>query len=148
MLQTLLTDRFKLQLHGETRNVTAYTLLTGNNPPKLTAAQAGGESGLKATPMEGQKRTLQVVARNMTMQHLADVLGSQLHAPVINRTGLTGAFDFVLTLETPSDPTAASQDLDSSIITAFQEQLGLKLETTKAPGEFVIIDRVERPTEN
>jgi uncharacterized protein (TIGR03435 family) len=149
MLQTVLTDRFKLESHRETRNVTAYALSTANSPPKLTAAQAGGESGLKATPIEGQKRTLQVVANSMTMQHLADVLGSQLHAPVIDRTGLTGAFDFAFTLEPPSDPTtAASQDLDSSIITALQEQLGLKLETTKAPGEFLIIDHLERPTEN
>jgi uncharacterized protein (TIGR03435 family) len=148
MLQTLLTDRFKLVFHRETKDVAAYTLLSGKNPPKLTPALANGESGIKVLPIEGQKSVVQMVGRNMTMQHLVDILGNQLRVPVIDHTGLTGSFDFDVKLDARDSSPGTSPDLGPLIVTAIQEQLGLKLESTKVPGEFLVIESVERPTLN
>ena len=146
MLQTLLKDRFKLAFHRETRDVPAFKLsvLSANLAPKLSPTQ-GGESGLRATAMEGQKGMVQVTAKNMTMQHLADILGSQLHAPIAESTGLAGSFDFTFSVEVESDATMPGA---TAISNAFRDQLGLRLEFTKAPGEFFVVESVDRPTEN
>jgi uncharacterized protein (TIGR03435 family) len=145
MLQTLLKDRFKLVFHREMKDVPAYrlTLLSGNGAPKLVPSQ-GGESGLRAVPMENQK-LVHLSARNMTMQHLSDILGNQLQMPVVDNTGLSGAFDFAFDIEMPS---AAAAPDGESISAAFRDQLGLKLDQTKAPAEFFVIEKVERPTDN
>jgi uncharacterized protein (TIGR03435 family) len=147
MLQTVLTDRFKLLYHRETRSVTGYTLLAGN-APKLKTATGGGESGMKTSPIAGQKSTIQVAGKNMTMQHFADVLGSQLHAPVLDRSGLAGSFDFSFSLDMGDVPAGVTPDLTPSLFTALQEQLGLKLESTRVPTEIFVIDSAEKPSEN
>jgi uncharacterized protein (TIGR03435 family) len=146
MLQTLLKDRFKLVFHRETRDVPAFKLsvLSASRTPNLTPSQ-GGESGLRATPVDGQKGIVQVTAKNMTMQHLADILGSQLHAPIAESTGLTGSFDFTFSVEVESD---AAMPAASAISNAFRDQLGLAFESIKAPAEFFVIESVDRPTEN
>jgi len=83
------------------------------------------------------------------MEMLAGALAGQLGRPVIDRTGLAGAFDFKLEW-TPdaAQADAAPVDAGPSLFTALQEQLGLKLESTKAPAEVIVIDHVERPSEN
>ena len=149
MLQTLLKERFKLVAHREIRDQTIYSLITGKNPPRLTPTQGNGETGIKVLPIAGQTLAAQVVGKNMTMQHLADILGSQLRSPVHDQTGLTGSFDFTFTLDKPSDAVGGTElDLISAIVTGLQEQLGLQLEAHKGQAEILIIDSAERPTEN
>jgi uncharacterized protein (TIGR03435 family) len=145
MLQTLLKDRFRLVFHREMKDVPGYrlALLSESGAPKLVPSQ-GGESGLRAVPMENQK-LVHLFARNMTMQHLADILGNQLQMPVVESTGLSGAFDFAFDIETSG--AGATPDA-GTISAAFRDQVGLKLDPIKAPAEFFVIEKVERPTEN
>jgi uncharacterized protein (TIGR03435 family) len=87
------------------------------------------------------------------MDVLATVLSRQFECDVLNRTGLAGRYDFELDWTPEAGPCAAlaesaAPSLHPSIFTALQEQLGLKLESTKAPVELLIVDHVEKPSEN
>jgi uncharacterized protein (TIGR03435 family) len=160
MIRTLLTDRFKVATHRETRELPQYTLVRakpdGALGPRLRPAAADCAAIMAAaqngTPPPRSDRVL-CGSRNrpgllaiggMTMDRIARGLWTQLGRVVIDRTGLQGSYDldleFAPDLSTPSDLT--------SIFTAVQEQLGLKLESTKGPVEVIVIDHVERPTEN
>jgi uncharacterized protein (TIGR03435 family) len=156
MVQKLLADRFKLTFHRDKKELAVYAITVGKNGPKLTKSE-GNPSGLPGLFFRG----LGVLpATNATIADLAGVMqGAVLDRPVVDQTGLTGRWDFTLTW-TPdefqfagmrggmpppaNDAAAAAPDL----FTAMQEQLGLKLESTKAPAEVFVIDRVAKPTDN
>jgi uncharacterized protein (TIGR03435 family) len=151
MLQTLLEDRFKLKLQLETKELPVYDLVVAKNGPKFGHGKDDGKSGvsrLSGTAIEWH---------NTSMEYLADWITPlpSLGRPVLDRTGLVGAYDFTLTYEGGADkdsgPAAVKAGLrdavDASILGALQE-LGLKLETDKAPIEFVTIEHVERPDAN
>jgi bla regulator protein blaR1 len=170
MLQALLEDRFKLKVHRETREVPVY-LLTVVKAPKLRPFKDGtctpnSVTFLPQTLAEGQRPCKALVAarRGMvdvegaTILEFSKLLNLALDRPVIDKTGLTARFDFHLEFApdqaTPRLPpagdgaTAADSGGVPSIFTALQEQLGLKLQPTRGPGEFLVIDHVERPSEN
>ena len=93
-----------------------------------------------------------ITAKAVTATVLASLLGPAVRRPVINRTGLPGTYDVELRW-TPSDLAAPARSESAlgdtpDIFTAMQEQLGLKLEPSRAPVDILVIDRVERPTEN
>ena len=87
--------------------------------------------------------------REVTMARLAQRLTSTLGRPVLDRTGLDGAFDVDLTF-TPDNPTVDSAGAPNapSLMTAIREQLGLRLESTRAPVDVLVVDRVQPPTQN
>jgi uncharacterized protein (TIGR03435 family) len=96
-----------------------------------------------------------LIAEAATIDMLSAALANQLNRPVIDRTGLAGAFNFKLMWNLPDAPTAVdgtgpdtNDQTGLSIFTAVREQLGLNLRSTKANAEVLIIDRVEKPTEN
>jgi uncharacterized protein (TIGR03435 family) len=142
MWQALLEDRFKLKLHRETRVLPVYTLVVGKNGPKIRAAEGEGQSGT----WEGKG---QLTAKKESMARFADALSRRMDRPVVDETGLSGAYDFVLDLlrdESHGDP---GPNYDGAIFTALQDQLGLKLEAKKQPVEILVIDHAEKlPTEN
>jgi len=145
MLRQLLADRFRLALHRETRMLPSYVLEVGKNPPKMQRAEPGDDE----TELHGGRggpTTLE--ARKTDMNRLAEVLGWRMDRPVVNQTGLNGQFNF--TLHWMADILRNSDDGadDVSIFTAVGEQLGLHLRTAKAPVEVLVIDHVERPSEN
>lgn len=149
MLQSLLADRFKMVVHHVTKEVPGYALVVGKGGPKLNP------SGLKPSaaddkPMMGGRRTDKssqtITARKMEMRDLAFLLVMTTNRPVIDRTGLTGQFNFDLNFAPlDSDTTDSSAP---SLFTAIQEQLGLRLDTTKAPLDGLVIDSIERPGAN
>jgi uncharacterized protein (TIGR03435 family) len=151
MLQTLLVERFKLAAHRETRDLPVYALVVGKNGPKLTKVEAR-ESGGDMSSGDGT-----ATGTAVTMVRLAGFLATpriDLGLPVVDQTGLNGAFSFTLKW-TPErklmkpDAEAPAPDAPPPILVALQEQLGLKLEKRKAPLEVVIVDHAERvPTEN
>lgn len=156
MLQKLLADRFSLKFHRDTRELSVYAITVGRGGPKLTKS-SGDPNGLPALFFRGLGN-LPVV--NATMADLAGVLQSTvLDRPVVDQTGIAGRWDFQL-LWTPDEfqfpglgarppvPAAASPDAPPDLFTAFQEQLGLKLEGAKAPAEVFVIDSVSKPSEN
>ena len=139
MLRNLLADRFKLQVHREKRLVTGYALRVAAGGHKLPAA-TGERSFFTARPglISGTSRTV---------TELVNPLTSMAGGPVVDETGLTGAYN--LKLEWTPDTGTASTTSEVSLFTALREQMGLRLEPSKVAVEVVVVDSVERtPTEN
>ena len=142
MLQTLLTDRFKLSVHTETKELPVYALMPAKNGPRLREAPADEEPSFRRTPGH-------IVAENEPISSLINAFRGNFFAlgvldrPVIDTTGLKGRYDFTLEWA-QRDP-----DTGPSLFTALQEQLGLRLVAQKGPVEVLVIDHVEKvPAEN
>ena len=89
----------------------------------------------------------ELTAHDIPMASLASTLEGQVHRTVIDKTGLTGSYDFTLKWS-PDDGSTAQTDAAPYIFTALQEQLGLKLQPAKGPVETLIVDHAEMPSEN
>jgi uncharacterized protein (TIGR03435 family) len=171
MVRSLLAERFKLVIHTEMRETPVYALLVARSDGRLgaqlrpssvdCAALLASFKARKETPpntINGRPSCgTRTTAGNMmttatTMADFVRNLAPMAGRPVVDRTGLTGAFDIDLTWA--PDPqgapgTAPSPDGDRpSLVTAVQEQLGLKLDSQRLPFETLVIDSVERPTED
>ena len=151
MVQALLAERFQLVIHREMRELPVYAMIVGKNGPKIHESDANSRPDVKTTASR-------ITAQKVRLSILAQLLSPMLDRPVLDRTGLDGRYDFDLQwsadgeLATAKDAGArAPGALDAagaSIFTAIQEQLGLRLETQKGPAEVLVVDRVERPSEN
>jgi uncharacterized protein (TIGR03435 family) len=141
MLQGLLKDRFKLALHRDTRQLPVYALTIAKNGSKLKPAES--TSGITSDT----NRTGWHVSAKTTMPQFAEFLARKLDRPVLDETGLKGAFEVVFDAA-PYSLDGAGDAGGPSVFTALQEQLGLKLEARKAPVEILVVDRAERPSEN
>jgi uncharacterized protein (TIGR03435 family) len=144
MLQALLADRFQLKLHRETRETPVYELVVGKNGPKLKASSADAKG---RNFVSANSAGMHMEAANGTMERLARQLSVTAGRPVIDKTGLAGYYAFTLDWASAIQPTQPDSDIPS-MFTAVQEQLGLKLESAKAPVEMLIVDRAEKPSEN
>ena len=146
MMRTLLAERFKLVVHHETRELTAYTLVSDTGGPKVRALNTAEPAGPNPFNMSDSGR---LTGTRVTADMLAIVLSNQLGRPVRNVTGFTGAFDFVLRWS-PDAATATLDDPDRpSLFTAVREQLGFRLVARKMPVDVIVIDHVDStPTEN
>jgi uncharacterized protein (TIGR03435 family) len=141
MLQTLLEDRFKLKLHSETKEGAVFHLVVAKNGPRLSASKdKNGDSyvGAQLGPV-----THRFIGRNATIEMLARRLEDELRRPVIDLPGIAGQFDF--NFEFAVDD--SKPENVPSIFSAIQE-LGLKLESAKGPVETLVINHVEKPSEN
>jgi uncharacterized protein (TIGR03435 family) len=153
MFQNLLVDRFKLKYHKETRILPAYELVVDKSGAKLTENKSPEHFDIPVRPTGFGK----LEATHCSMSYFSWSLSQRLDRPVIDQTGLTQFYDFKLEW-TPELPpgVAARPDLAANvpptngpdIFTALREQLGLKLDSHKGPVEVMIIDQVERPSEN
>jgi uncharacterized protein (TIGR03435 family) len=166
ILQSLLADRFKLTLHHETKELPVYALVIAKNGPKMHQATPGDTypNGMKDMYGKGHGMVIEagrglIVGQGIPFAVLVGALQhQQLGRTVVDKTGLTGKFDFTLQW-TPdviqSQPgsqqgmgDSPSPDADVSIFTAIQEQLGLKLEPQKGPMDVLVIEHIEKPSEN
>jgi uncharacterized protein (TIGR03435 family) len=137
MLQALLTERFQLKLHRESREMSVYFLITGKGTAKYQKSE--GESGYD---MDNGRRVL----KNHTMAQLADTLTFTVQRPVLDRTGLSGTY--TIPLEMSQEELGKSDGSAPSIFTIV-EGLGLKLESRKAPLEILVVDSGNKiPAEN
>jgi bla regulator protein blaR1 len=155
MLQPLLAERFKLAVHRETKEMPVFALVVGKTGAKFREAPTGEIPALTIRPGAG---TLQLKGVKASMSQLADTLTMIMGRTVLDRTGLRGDFSFSAEWANdpgqfgnpagfiaPSETAAATPEVSgSSIFTAFQEQLGLKLEPQKGPVEVLVIDHVQR----
>ena len=133
-LQSLLADRFSLAIHTVEKSASGYALLVAKGGSKISPVN-------EQTPPGTMRSPGRIDGRNGSMQMLAEVLSGLLARPVENRTGLSGGFTYKLEY-------AVADDSGPSVFTALQEQLGLKLESTKVIARSIVIDRILRPTEN
>lgn len=139
-LRGLLEERFLLRIHREQQLQPSYLLTEAKAGSKLIRAEKGpGQSGIKAGPGV-------LIGVAATMEQIVGYLNRLLDRPLIDKTGLTGNFNFKLQFAPES--TAAELSNDPSLFTALQEQLGLKLESAKLPAEILVIDQAQRPTAN
>jgi uncharacterized protein (TIGR03435 family) len=143
MLKTLLTNRFKVVVHRDTQLAQVYTLTAGKNGSKLQDAKDGRKNYINWTG-PGQV----AFTENQGLEGLINILSFLLSAPVLDETGLHGSYNFGLEFTNPRDPRPRQADSPPELFTAVQEQLGLKLEAKKGPVEVLVIDHMERPTEN
>ena len=153
MLQKLLADRFKLSIHREKKELAGVRADRRDGGPKLTE-DTDHPNGLPAFFGSGpQGRT----AQNATMAEFASDLQGSVDRPVVDQTALgSKRYDFVLrwmpfgraTNAAATPPSADNLDAPPDIFAAIQQQLGLKLESTKAPVDVIVIDHVEKPSEN
>jgi uncharacterized protein (TIGR03435 family) len=145
-VQSLLKDRFQLVYRREVREMPIYELVIAKGGSKLQPPKDGGDGrdGIGGGPKG-------LTGTKATMDMLATVLSRTVGRPVRNVTGLTGTFDFTLEfqrdLAPPSDENA-NQPGGASLFAALQEQLGLKLESKRGPADIIVIDRLEKPSEN
>ncbi len=177
MVQRLLADRFAFAAHHEQRDLPVYALVLARSDgrlgpqlhrsdvdcdewlaEKLPQHDAGGPSaispsGKRPACMIDVFRRGPMVGGTRTMEQLAMALGTVTGRPVVDQTGVTGAFDIDLrwsSADVPASPTAGAPGADdgASIFTAVQEQLGLKLEATKSLFDVLVVDHIEHPTED
>jgi uncharacterized protein (TIGR03435 family) len=140
-LAALLQDRFKLAMRREMREQTVYVLTIAKNGPKLQPAKNPKGRGDSNTNMNNGRG--HAVFTSAAMDQFVEQLARRTGRPVLDKTGLTGQYDF--TLDWTSD--ANSVDVPT-IFTALQEQLGLRLDAEKAPVPVWIVEHAERPSEN
>jgi len=151
MFQNLLLDRFKLKFHKETRSLPAYELVVDKSGSKITENHSPENFDIPIQP----KGFGNVQATHSSMSYFSWFLSQVLNKPVIDQTGLTKFYDFKLewTPElrdgfVPRDGAGPPPTNGPDIFTAVREQLGLKLDSHKGPVEVMIIDHVEKPSEN
>jgi uncharacterized protein (TIGR03435 family) len=155
MVQKLLADRFQLKFHEDKKEMSAYVLTVAKNGPKLTKSQ-GDPNGLPALFF---RQLGYLTVRNATMGNLVHLMQSAvLDRPVVDQTGLEGKWDFNLKW-TPDEsqfagmgikvpPPSDAADAPPPLFTAIQEQIGLKLESGKAPVPVLVLDHLEKPSPN
>jgi len=171
MVQALLADRFKLKLRHESKELPVYALVVAKNGPKLYEAKPGDTypNGMKGPDGVGRAGVMhmgpgQVMGQGLPVESLARLLSQALGRTVRDETGLKGSYDFNLQwtpdqneavmLKGPeagkpaTDNPAPPESTGLSLFTAIQEQLGLRLESRKGPVESLVIDHVEKPSEN
>ena len=146
MIQSMLADRFKLVVHRETKELPVYTLTVAKSGPKMQAAKDNEKT-------YGSWVGGRLICIRFNILGLINILSSTLGNPVVDKTGLTGLYDFNLEYTDPrfQRPGNAGQPLADSppdIFGAVQEQLGLKLDAKKAPVEVLVVDHAERASEN
>lgn len=146
MVQKLLAERFQFKSHWEERELPVYA---------LTVAKGG----LKLQPAVDVKHSSQwslssgkLQCKNVTLSQLADLFtqsaSNELGRIVVDRTGVSGAYDLNVTWAADTGAAASSAPIGPSLFTAIQEQAGLKLESAKAPVKVLVVDRLEMPSEN
>ena len=146
MLQTLLADRFQLTFHHQSKESKAFVLTIARGGPRLSPAAAPDAKPFRQNSANG------TIAKSMTIRDFADFISGPLQMPVVDETGLTGKYDFVLDF-TNYLPDAKNMgpdrpDSTSILMAALQGELGLKLESRKTQVDVMVIDHVEKPSAN
>lgn len=153
MLRKLLAARFQLSFHREARELSIYVLELARGGPKLKDSAKPEDAPALINIVYPQ--SIKLPARNVTMADFVSMLQrAVLDRPVLDKTGLTGKYDFDLEWapdESQFNGEIAPPSADASaapLFTAIQQQLGLKLVATKGPVDALIVDRAERPSAN
>ena len=157
MIQKLLADRFQLKFHFEKRELSVYAITIAKTGAKITRSQ-DDPNNLAGWNIGRSPSGTTFTFRNAPLSQITAVLQNSLDKPVVDQSGLSERYDFTVTftpdpaqaalLGGPPLPGADNRDAAPDLFAAFQQQLGLKLESTKAPVDVMVIDKVEKPSEN
>ncbi len=147
MLQSLLADRFGLSFHREPREMKVIVLTIAKSGPKLTPTAAPEAKPFRENSVNG------TIAKSMPIGEFADFLSGPLDMPIVDHTGLTGKYDFALDF-TPylPDPTknmdGTKPDTTAILKAALNDELGLKMAAGTASIDVLVVDHVEKPSQN
>lgn len=158
-LKTLLADRFQLRLHRETKELPVYALIAAKNGPRIQAEADGASKGPTTRVSRTATGDTEISVSGIPLAMFVNVVSNQVGRTVVDKTGLSGNFNFKLTFAPDALQRAGAGDKGAdrpvpagtdgpSIFTALQEQLGLKLDPQKGPVEVVVIDRAQKASEN
>ena len=160
MMQALLADRFQLKMHWETKEGPTYNLVVAKGGPKLhpggsmppTPGELQSWGDRKIPPIHQQGSSwagFDLIAHQCSMESLGKMLTGQMGAPVVDKTGLTGTYDFDLRYKGRSDDDASDDPkMPRPLTEALPDQLGLKLQAAKGEKQVLVIDHIERPSAN
>lgn len=143
MVQSMLTDRFKLKLHREKKEMGVYFLVIAKNGPSLKPSVEPADQGPHIQDGKGQ-----LIVTKVDMSLFVRALSGEVERTVIDHTNLTGAYDAKLNWTPDLDVSEPADKSGPSIFSALQEQLGLRLESGKALVDVVVIDDAEKASEN
>ena len=158
MLRQLLTDRFKLRFHREPKEFPVYVLTVAKSGSKLKESTESPDASPEGPPplvFVIAPPNVSVPGRNATVRELANIMQrAALDRPVLDKTGLTGRYDFDLAF-TPDEtqfggmvPAGDPETAKPGLFAALQQQLGLRLEATKDIIETIVIDDIQQPSDN
>ncbi len=161
-LRALLSNRFQLKVHQDSKELPGFALVIAKGGDKLRAVPGGAESpdGLNGLTMKRNETGLwEMTGRDVPVASLVQILARQVGSTVVDRTGLTGNYDFTMTFSPDIDQRPPEPGLEGdsrpaidaagpSVFAALQQQLGLRLETQKTPVVIVVIDSVQKPSAN
>lgn len=146
ILRNLLADDFKLQAHTETREGSIYAIVVAKGGPKLQQADPTQQPFILAHPRG------HLTVKNATITATTAFFAQELGRPVIDKTGLTGKYTFTLSYTSDANPSTSAPtttaDAPPTLVTAVEEQLGLKLTPQKGPVETLVVDHLDHPAEN
>jgi uncharacterized protein (TIGR03435 family) len=160
MFQMLLADRFQLKVHWETREGPIYELVVAKNGPKLHSGgslppsreelDSWGDRKIPPIYQRGSSLSgFDLIGHQCSIESLAGMLTGQMGAPVVDKTGLTGTYDFDLKYLGPTEHYASEDpSIPRPLTEALPDQLGLKLQSAKGEKQFLVIDHIERPSAN
>ena len=160
MLQSLLADRLKLKAHWETKQSDTYNLVAakggvklgaeGSMPPTADELRLFGDRPIPPIHQKSDGHGYDFIGHGCSIDCLAELLTEVFGRPVANATGLTGRYDFVIAYRGRWDRDRNADDTDPMLPLdrALEKELGLKLEPAKGPVKFLVIDHIEKPTEN
>jgi uncharacterized protein (TIGR03435 family) len=157
MLMNMLSDRLHLRFHHETKEMPVYALMLDKAGPKLTPHAAANAGQVWIDQTEEKALHVKMKATSVPMDYFAFRLGLAMDRPVIDQTGLQGPYDFNLEYtrqlppEFPAGAKLNGEEPDTSgpsIYAAVKQQLGLDLRPQKGQADVIVIDHIEKPTEN
>jgi uncharacterized protein (TIGR03435 family) len=161
MMQMLLAERFNLKVHWETKEGPVYDLVVskggsklhapGSMPPKAEELKWLGDSKEPDIHQQGDgRRGYELIGHECTVQSLVVWLSSLMGKNVVDKTGLTGKFDFSMQYDdnASDEKRAVDPTLWPLLTDAVPDQLGLKLQSAKGPIQFLVIDHIEKPSSN
>jgi len=144
LLQSLLADRFHLKVYREQRELTVDALMLAKNGPlfsKIFSKSTGTSSSIHTNHGPGESR---IAVTGISIGQFAGMLGNRMGRIVIDKTGLSGNYDFTLVWDPDSTPGSTFP----SVFAALQEQMGLRLESQKATVPVLVIDSADHPSDN
>lgn len=155
MLANVLTERFQLKIHPETKELPVYDLVVVKGGSKLKPNAAVMVADPAVLPKPGMRPGMIMMGRGqftgeaVALSSLINSLANELERNIIDKTGLTGNFDIHLKWTPANTPADAGQpDPAPPLFTALEEQLGLKLIPAKGPVQTWVVDHIDHPTEN
>jgi uncharacterized protein (TIGR03435 family) len=147
-LQAVLAQRFNLKCHFEAKQLPVYNLVIAKGGTKLKPTSADSKD-IGSLGSDRHNGTNRIYGTGISPQFIAAALSGKVGRIVIDKTGLTGIYDFTVTYATDTaSAVSASEPPGPSIFTAVEEQLGFKLEAAKGPVPVLVIDSIDRPSEN